>query len=156
MQPFKGLKNYFTDSLLYQENNKSVKQSLPNDVDSGNEVNSESEEDAPATFSIEPIVAFLNDPDCNYPTENEGEWILNKNIVFYYSLCLGDVFKSVDISLLHMPLPVSEMICMHIEDNEGSIFIAPLSKRDESLIIPGRGQAWATTSRESDDNLEPP
>jgi len=133
-----------------------VKKLLSNDDGSGNKVNSESKEDASATFILEPIIAYLDDPDCNYPAENEGEWILNKNIVFDYSLCLGDVFKSVDISLLHMPLPVSEMICMHIEDNEGSIFIAPLSKRDESLIIPGRGQAWATTSRESDDNLEPP
>ena len=59
MQPFKGMENYFTDSLLYQENNKPVKQSFPGYVDSGNEANSESEEDTWATFSIEPIVAYL-------------------------------------------------------------------------------------------------
>jgi len=33
----------------------------------------------------------LNDYDCNDPTENEGEWILNENIAFDYSLCLEDV-----------------------------------------------------------------
>ena len=37
MQPFEGVENYFTDFLLYQENNEPVKQSLPDDVDSGNE-----------------------------------------------------------------------------------------------------------------------
>ena len=47
------------------------------------------------------------------------------------------------------------MACMHIEDNEGSIFIIPPSKRDESPIVFGRDQARATTSKESDDDLEP-
>jgi len=45
---------------------------------------------------------------------------------------------------------------MHIEDNEGSVYIVPPSKRDQSLIVFGRGQARVTTSRESDDDLEPP
>jgi len=46
------VENYFTDFLLYQENNEPVKEPLPNDVDSGNEVNLESEEDAPDTFIL--------------------------------------------------------------------------------------------------------
>jgi len=70
IQPFKGLENYFTDSLLYQENNEPVKQSLLDDVDSGNRKDSESGEDVSAIFSIEPIVAYLNDFDCNNLTEN--------------------------------------------------------------------------------------
>jgi len=37
IQPFKGVENYVTDSLLYQEDNKLVKQLLPDDVDSDNE-----------------------------------------------------------------------------------------------------------------------
>ena len=40
-QPFKGVKNYFTDALLYQEANEQ----LLEDDDSGNEADSESEED---------------------------------------------------------------------------------------------------------------
>ena len=53
MQPFKKVENYFTDSLLYQESNKPVKEPLPDDIDNANDANSESEEDMPATFSIE-------------------------------------------------------------------------------------------------------
>ena len=45
VQPFKGVENYFTDSLLYQEDIKPLNQSPPDDLDSGNEVDSESEED---------------------------------------------------------------------------------------------------------------
>ena len=44
---------------------------------------------------------------------------------------------------------------MHIEDNEGSVFIVPPTKRDQSPIILGRSQTQVTTSRESVDGLEP-
>ena len=60
MQMFKGVKSYFTDSMLYQENNEPVKEPLPDNVDSGNEADSKSEEDAPDTISVEPIVAYLD------------------------------------------------------------------------------------------------
>jgi len=60
--PFKGVKNYFTDALLYQEANKVSKEPLLEDDDSDNEADSESEEDTPATFACEPIIAYVNDP----------------------------------------------------------------------------------------------
>ena len=47
-QPFKGMENYFTDALLYQKIGETSKESLPDDDDSGNEVDSESEADMPA------------------------------------------------------------------------------------------------------------
>ena len=156
MQLFKRVENYFTDSLLYQESNKSVKKLLPNDIDSGNEADSKLKEDAPTTFIMESIVAYLDDPDCNNPAENEGERVINENVAFDYSLCLEDIFKSVDISFLHMPLPISKMACIHIGDNERFVFIIPPSKRDQSPIVSSRGQTQTTTSRESEDDLKTP
>jgi len=96
---------------------------LPDDIDSGNEADSESEEDAPITINVESIIAYLDDFDCNNLAENEGEWVLNKTVAFDYSLCFEDVFRFNDISSLHMPLPISKMACMHIKDNEWSVFI---------------------------------
>ena len=61
-QPFKGVKNYYTDALLYHEASKASKELLPEDDDSGNEGDSESEEDTPATLACEPIVAYFNNP----------------------------------------------------------------------------------------------
>jgi len=75
---------------------------------------------------LELIVVYLDDFDCNNPAENEDEWVLNENIIFDYFLCLKDV--SVNVRSLHMPLPISEMACMHIHDNEGSVFIVPPCK----------------------------
>jgi len=51
-QPFKGVKNHFTDALLYQEANKVAKEQLREDDDSGNEADSESEKDTPATLTF--------------------------------------------------------------------------------------------------------
>ena len=42
------MENYFTDALLYQEADKTPEESLPDDDDSGNEADSESEADMPA------------------------------------------------------------------------------------------------------------
>jgi len=80
---------------------------LPDDIDSGNEADSELEEGALATLSTKPIIAYLDDLDCNNHAENEVELVLHKNVAFDYSLCLEDIFKSVDISSLHMPLAIS-------------------------------------------------
>ena len=55
-QPFKGVENYFTDALLYQEIGKTSKGPLPDNDDSGNQVDSESEGDMPAILVGEPIV----------------------------------------------------------------------------------------------------
>ena len=74
-QPFKGVENYFSDALLYQEANEVAKKSLLVDDDSDNEVDSESEGDTAATFAFKPIVAYFNNPKCNNPIEDDGEWV---------------------------------------------------------------------------------
>ena len=70
------------------------------------------------SFDEEPIIAHLNDLDCNNSADNGDEQVLNENINFDYSLCCDDVNSPVDMSPLHMPLPIS-MTCMHIEENYG-------------------------------------
>jgi len=64
---------------------------LPNDNNRSNEANSELEEDTRATFAMNPLVTYLNDPYCNIVTENDHQWVLNEDIDFDYSLCFDDV-----------------------------------------------------------------
>ena len=45
---------------------------------------------------------------------------------------------------------------MQIQDNEGSVFIVPPCKRDQTPIVFDRGRAQAQIPREPDDDLEPP
>jgi len=96
MQPFKGVENYFTDSLLYKENGRVVKKLLPDDIDNGNEVDSESGEDPIVSFDGKMIVAYLNDPDCNNSADNSDEWVPNENVNFDYFLCYDDVNSPID------------------------------------------------------------
>ena len=55
-----------------------MKQSLPDDIDSGNETDSESRENVPVVFSVELIVACLDDSDCNNLTKIRARGSLTK------------------------------------------------------------------------------
>jgi len=131
------VENYFTDSLLYKENGTVIKKLLSDDIDSGNDADSESREDPTVSFDEKIIIAYLEDPDCNNSADNGDEWILNENVNFDYSFCCDDVYSPIDMSPLFMPLPMSTG-CMHIEENDGSVFVVLSSKKDQSPIIFGR------------------
>ena len=75
-QPFKGVKNYFTDALLYQKANEIAKEMLLEDDDSDNEADSESEEDTPATLDFKSKVAYFNNPKFNNLIEDDSEWVI--------------------------------------------------------------------------------
>jgi len=55
---------------------------------------------------LEPIAAYLHDPECNNPADDNGEWVINKNVVFNYSLRLDDALNSADINSLHILMPI--------------------------------------------------
>ena len=55
---------------------ETLKDSSPDNDDSGNEADSESEGDTPATLVGEPIVACFNNPQCNTPSEDDDEWVI--------------------------------------------------------------------------------
>ena len=132
-----------------------VRKPLPNDIDSDNEADSELEDDPVVFFDEEPIIAYLNDPDCNNSADNSDEWVLNENVNFDYFSCRDNVDSPIDMNPLHMSLPMPSA-CMHIEENDGSVFVVPSSKKDQSPIIFGRVWHWITTSNNSDEDLEPP
>jgi len=116
------VKNYFTNALLYREANKASKESLPEGDYSGNEADSESEEDTPATLACEPIVTYFN-PQCNNPIGDYDEWVINENVTFDYPESV-ELFESVNNSSVHMPLPVLSMTSTPVECGEGSVFVS--------------------------------
>ena len=129
------------------------KESLPEDDDSGNEADSESEEDTPATLTSKPIVAYFN-PQCNNPIGNDDEWVINENVTFDYPESV-ELFESVNNSSLHMPLSVLSMTSTPVECGEGSVFVVPPSKRSQSLIIFGRTQLRRSAVTDSSSDSEP-
>jgi len=118
-QPFKGVENYFTDALLYQEVGKTSKESSSDNDDSGNEADSESKTDMPAILVSEPVIICFNNPQCNTLSEDEGEWVINDNISFDYPVCV-ELLESVTDSSLHMPLHKPSVSSTSVESIEGS------------------------------------
>ena len=70
---------------------------------------------------------------------DDDEWVINENITFDYTESV-DLFKSVDNSSLHMPLPVLSMTSMPVNSGEGSVFVILPSKRSKSAIVFRRAQ----------------
>jgi len=149
---FKGVENYFNDSLLYQDSNDVVKETSPEDLDSGNEG------DAEDNLLVEPIIAYLDDSTCNNDTiEFNDEWVLNESIAFDYSLCHDHVLPSTKLlTSFHMPIPSSMKACTHVEDSYGATFIVPSTKKDQSTITFGRVQPQVLISANSEEELPPP
>ena len=106
---------------------------MPDDDDSGNEADSESEADMPTILVNEPAIACFNNLKCNTPSEDEGEWVINDNISFDY-VSVG-LFESVTDSSLHMPLHKPSASSTPVKFIEGSVLVVPPSKEGQLPII---------------------
>ena len=154
-QPFKGVKNYFTDAFLYQETGKTLKEPLPDNDDSGNEANSESKGDTLSTLVGEPIVACFSNPQYNNPSEDDDEWVINDNVTFGYPASV-ELLESVINSFLRMPLHKPSIPGTSAECAEGSVFVVPPSKRRrQSLIVFGRTRLRRPTVTDSIQTQNP-
>jgi len=70
--PFKGVENYFTDSLLYQDSLETNENPQLEELDSGNEADIEPE--AECIWELNPLVTSINKLDVNNPANDVGEW----------------------------------------------------------------------------------
>jgi len=61
--PFKEVENYFTDSLLYQDPLETDENPHPEEPDSGNEADTESEEEC--LWEINPLITSIDKLDFN-------------------------------------------------------------------------------------------
>ena len=150
--PFKGVENYFTDSLLYQDAANSKEEESQAHFDSGDEA------DVEDNFVVEPIVAYLGDSTCNNDTvELDDEWVINDNIAFDYSLCHDNVILPTELlTSYHMPISSSMKACAHVEDSHGATFILPPTKGNQLPITFGRVQPRVYIPGSPEEELPPP
>ena len=93
----------------------------------------------PATLVGEPIIACFNNSQCNNPSGDDDEWVINENVIFNYPASV-ELLESVDNSSLHMPLHKLSMTNTSVECAKGSVFVVPPSKKSLSPIVFGRAQ----------------
>ena len=72
-----GSQNYFTDSLLYQDFLETDKNQHLKELDSGNEVDTEWEEDE-CLWKINLLVTSIDKLDFNTTANIEGKWFINE------------------------------------------------------------------------------
>ena len=111
---------------------------MPDEDESGNEADLESEAGMLAILIVEPIIACLNNPQCNTPSEDEGEWVINDNISFDYPASIG-LFELITNSSLYMPLHKPSASSTPMEAIEGATLVIPPSKEGQLPVEPNHG-----------------
>ena len=85
--PFKGVENYFTDSLPYQDSHENDENPHLEEPDSGNEVNMEPKEDE-CLWKVNSLVTSIDKLNFNTTANVEGEWFINEDEIWLTFLYL--------------------------------------------------------------------
>jgi len=70
---FKGVENYFTDSLLYKDSLETDKNPQQKELDSGNEADVEPEAEEECLWELNPLETSINKLDVNNTANDVGE-----------------------------------------------------------------------------------
>ena len=114
--PFKGMENYFTDFLLYQDPLEAAEDLSLEDSDSGNESNTKPEPEDECLWKLNPLVMGIDKLDFNNTTNDVGEWYINENLDLVYLSALAsdsvllDTSTDVDSGLLSV---IDTLISLH-------------------------------------------
>jgi len=93
--PYKGVENYLTDSLLYQDSFETDENLQPKKSDSGNEGDTKSETEEECLWKINPLVTSIDKLDFNTTANIEGKWFINKDLnLVYFSAFTSDYVLS--------------------------------------------------------------
>jgi len=92
--PFKGVENYFIDSLHYQNSLETDENLQPEEPDSGNEVDTESEAEKECRWEINPPVTSVDKLDFKTIANVESEWFINEDLdLVYFSVFLLILYR---------------------------------------------------------------
>ena len=74
---FKGIENYFTDSLLYQDSLETNENPQPEEPYSGNEADTEPKAKEECMWELNSLITSINKLDVNNTADDVGEWYIN-------------------------------------------------------------------------------
>ena len=95
--PFKGVENYFTDFLLYQDSLEVDENPHLEEPDSANEVDTKPEGDE-CLWEINPLVISIDKLEFDTTANVEGVWFINKNLDLAYLSAFASNFVPSDTS----------------------------------------------------------
>jgi hypothetical protein len=166
-QPFKGVENYFTDSIHYQD---SLEASPVRETDSGNEADIESEPEEECLWELNPDVINVNKLHFTL-ADDDGEWVINENVHSDYLSAVSSELVPSETSMdknddpmhemhmgssFHLPMKSSYMTRDKTSEVQGACFVVLSKHEGQKLIFFGRVEAEATTYESSEDDFESP
>ena len=89
--PFKGVENYFTDSLLCQTSLETYENSQLEELDSGNETDIKPEAEKECLWELNPLVTSVKNLNVNNIANDVGELYINEDLdLAYFSVFASD------------------------------------------------------------------
>ena len=149
--PFKGVENYVTDSLFYQNSLEADENPHPEELDSGNEADTEPEEDE-CLWKINPVVMSIDKLSSDTTANVEGEWFINEDLDLAYfsaftsSFVPSDTSTDVDsdpwsamntLTLLCASIKSSLLVREKIEGTHNAFFEVPAKWKGQKPILFG-------------------
>ena len=95
---FKRVKNYFTNSLLYQDSPKTDENPQPEELDSSNESDVELETEEECLWELKPLLTSINKLNVNNTANDIGEWYINEELNLAYFSVFASNFKPLGTS----------------------------------------------------------
>ena len=147
--PFKGVENYFTDSLLYKDSLKADENLRPKEPNSGNEADVEPEVEE-YLWELNPLVTSVSKLDVNNTANDVGEWYINEELdLAYFSVFASDSVPSdtstdVDddprstieaLTSLHVPVRSFLIVYQDVNEAQGSLFMIPAKRKAKNQFF---------------------
>ena len=76
-------------------------------------------------------MCIRDSPQCNIPSDEEGEWVINESISFGYPASIGSIKSIIDGSL-HMPVHEPSVASTSVEAIEGATLVVPPFKQGQA------------------------
>jgi len=153
---------------LYQDSLDADKNPHPEELDSGNEADTEPEEDE-CLWKINPLVTSIGKVSSDTTANVEGEWFIHKDLdLAYFSTFVLDSITSdtstdVDsdprlamnsLTSLHAATKSSLMVCEKIESAYDALFEVPARRKGQKPILFGRIETEPVAYENSGGNFE--
>jgi len=158
--------NYFTDFLFYQDPLEAAEDPSPENLDSGNEADTEPKVEEKCLWELNPLVTSIDKLDFNNTATVEGEWFINENLdLVYLSALVSDSVPSDTNNLLsvidaltsfHAPVRLSFMVHEKTSDRQGAFFEVSAKHKSQKPILLGRIEPEPMACESSEDNAKSP
>jgi len=167
---FRGVENYFTNFLLYQDSLETDENPHSEEPDTGNETDTEPEEDE-CLWKINPLVISIDKLNFNTTANVESEWFINEDLDLAYlstfasDSVLSDTNTNMDsdpwsamnaLTSLRAPIKSSLLVHKKIRGAHNALFKLSAKRKGQKPILFGQVETEPVACESSRGNSKSP